>query len=130
MGTWLDDQVVGIRQRLSPQDEDSLWVVFFVDPGPAPDGEPATAMAIDGAMAHMDGLMTQNLALIIDSVPASAALLAVPRPDGIPRAVDKQLWRDVEPLLRAGSTELIDLVVVGDSGYWSARADPESRCVA
>ncbi len=103
-----------------------MWVVLFDDL----DGEPILAFAVQEAMAHMDLEMTRNLASIIDQVPANAALLAVPRHDGSPDRGDRQLWRDLQVLLSDGSTQLLDLVVVGHGGYWSARRDSEDLFAA
>lgn len=122
MQTRLDDRVTEVRRKLTPTDE-APWVLLFDDPADAP----LTAMAVADALAHMDDEMTRNLAHIIDEVPANAAVLVAPRDDGSPRAADRQLWEDLDVEPCGTKTQLLDLVVVGERGYWSARAERDSR---
>jgi hypothetical protein len=116
MDLWLSETIVEIRQRLQPNDEGSLWLLFFDEPL----REPLVATAFDDAMAHIEGQLTRNIAHIIDGTPADAVLVAVPRRDGAPRPVDRQLWRDLRALRNGIRPRLLDLVVVGDSRHWSA----------
>jgi hypothetical protein len=117
MQSWLDQRVAELRARLTADDEGGLWLLLFDDPF----GEPILAAAFDGAMWNMDAQLTRNLAMIIREVPAKSVLVAIPRSDGRPRAVDLHLWRELRPLVGAG-TELADLVVVGPRSHWSARS--------
>lgn len=119
MRTWLEERVEDVRERLTADDEGSLWMLLLEDPS----GEPVIASAVDGAMAGMDSQLTRNLAMIITEVGAKAVLLAIPRRTGRPHPVDRQLWSDLRHLV-GSSTELIDLVVVGDAAYWSAQGAP------
>lgn len=88
-----------------------------------PEDAPILAIAVQDAMAHMDSQMTLNLMYIIDQVPANAALLVIPRRDGIPHDADRQLWRDLQVQLANASTQSLDLLVVGDRRHWSAMRD-------
>jgi len=115
MANWLDDRIYGLRGRLTPADEGSLWLLFL----DGPRGEVILASAFADAMAHVDAQMTRNLVRILDHVPAVAVLLAVPRADGRPLPVDRQLWSDLEG---HDAIPLVDLVVVGETDYWSARS--------
>ena len=110
----LDNHIRGLRTQLRREDEGSLWLLFLDDPH----GDVVLATSFEGAMAHVDAELTRNLVRIISHVPSAAVLLAVPRADGQPLNVDKRLWHDLEGLL---TDPLIDLVVVGESSYWSAR---------
>lgn len=114
MPSWLDDRLRDLRGQLTPRDEGSLWLLFLDEPR----GEVLLASAFAGAMAQVDAQMTRSLVRIIGQVPAAAVLLAVPRTDGQPLAVDRRLWSDLE---RLDVLPLVDLVVVGESDYWSAR---------
>lgn len=114
MPNWLDQRVCDLRVRLTPGEDGSLWLLFL----DGPQGEVILASAFDDAMAHVDAQMTRNLVRILGHVPAVAVLLAVPRADGRPLPVDRQLWSDLEEV---DALSLVDLVVVGEAGYWSAR---------
>lgn len=116
MQTWLNARVEEIRERLAATDEGSLWLLLFDDPL----GEPVLASAIDGAMAQMDPLMESNVAKIINELPVTGVLLAIPRRSGHPLAVDRQLCSAL-PLRIDPSTELIDVVIIGATNHWSAR---------
>lgn len=117
MELWLSQTIDEIRDRVMPDDEGSLWLLFFDEPL----CEPLVGAAFDGAMAHVDSEMTRNIALIIDTAPADAVLVAVPRRDGAPRPVDRQFWRDLRALRDDVAPRLLDLVVVGDRQHWSAQ---------
>ena len=119
MDVWLKVTIDEIRERLQPNDEGSLWLLFFDEPLL----EPLVATAYDDAMAHVDARLTENIAKIIDAVPADAVLVAVPRRDGAPGPLDRQLWRDLGALRHGFRPRLLDLVVVGETGHWSAEGD-------
>jgi hypothetical protein len=112
----LRETIDGIRERLQPNDEGSLWLLFFDEPL----REPVVATAFDDAMAHVDTRLTRNIAQIIDGTGSDAALVAIPRHSGTPRPVDRRLWRDLRALRDRIQPRLLDLVVVGDSRHWSA----------
>ena len=116
MSSWRGERIAEIRGRLVANDEGALWLLFLDDPY----GEPIFASAIDGAMAEMDAQLTRNVAAIINELGVKAVLLAVPRRDGRPLSVDRQLWSDLQILVDS-STELVDLLVVGRESFWSAR---------
>jgi hypothetical protein len=117
MERWLSETINEIREKLTPSDEGSLWLLFFDEPL----HEPLIASAFDDAMAHVDAQMTRNIAQIIDGAPADAVLVAVPRRDGVPRPVDRRFWQELRTLLDDVSPRLLDLVVVGDARHWSAQ---------
>ncbi len=71
-------------------------------------------------MDEMDLELLRNYARIIDNMPATAYLMVVIRRDGRPQPEDRQLWRDLQVLLRGSACQPLGLVVVGTSAYWRA----------
>ncbi len=119
MGSWLDKRVDEVRSLTTHADDGSLWIMLFEDPY----GAPVVATTVDGAMAQLDDVLLRNIAWILGELSAKATLLFIPRADGRPRAVDRWLWPELQRRVH-GTIELLDLVVVGPAGYWSARAAP------
>lgn len=119
MASWLDERVGEARSLTTCSDYGSLLMMFFQDRH----GAPVMATTVDDAMAHLDEVMLRNLAWVLGELPAEAALLFIPRSDGRPRPVDRRLWPELKRRVH-GTIELLDLVVVGPAGYWSARAEP------
>jgi hypothetical protein len=115
MATWLCEHVSDVRTRLCPDDEGSLWLLFLDQL----QGEAILATAFDGIVDPSNFQVTRGLRRIISEVPSPAVLLVVPRADGLPLAVDKELWIELTALPTPG-TEFVDLVVVGAATYWSA----------
>jgi hypothetical protein len=132
MATWLCERVSDVRARLRPDDEGSLWLLFLDHV----QGEVILATAFDGIVDPSNFQMTRGLRRIISEVPSPAVLLVVPRADAQPLAADRDLWNGLSASPPAG-TELVDLVIVGDSSFWSAssarstdpQTDPERRGV-
>lgn len=118
MSVWLDARVREVRRRLTSRDEGSLWLLFLDDPC----GEVILAAALDGAMGSVDASMIRNLRQVIEGVPAPAVLLVVPRATARPLTAETALWRQ---LLASPptNTELIDLLILGESDYWSVRRE-------
>lgn len=116
MTEWLDEQVAGIRARLTPADEGALLVLFCSDP----EGEVLVAVSIDDFTDNYSAELLDGLAAILNRLGVESVLLATARRSGRPSEVDVRLWREIAPLLDP-PIELIDLVVVGDDTYWSAR---------
>ena len=116
MSTWLKETVAEIRERMTSDDEASLWTLFFDNP----EGEPLLASAIDNAMNEMDDDGLRKFAWITKSIGVTAVLFAVIRADGKPRPEDRRTWRKLSALLADGSTQLLGFVVVGVATYWVA----------
>ena len=119
MSVWLEEMVTEIRERMTPEDEASLWTLFFDDPA----GEPLAASAIDNAMNEMDDDGLGRFAWVTQSIGANACLFAVIRSDGKPRPEDRRAWRKLSALLANASTQLLGFVVVGKSAHWAATTD-------
>ena len=126
MSEWLEDRVVQIRERMTPDDEASLWTLFFDDP----EGEPAVASVIDGAMHEMNLELVRRFAEVTADVGALAVLFAVIRRDGYPRPEDRQLWRRLRVLLSNRTTRTLGFVVVGQASWWAATGDSDLGTVA
>jgi hypothetical protein len=118
MRSWTDERVDELRRLATPGDEGSLWIMLFEDPH----GAPVLATTIDDAMAHLDEVLLRNLAWLLGELPAKAALLLVPRHEAHPRPSDRILWPELQRRDH-GTVELLDLLVVGSSRYWSAQSD-------
>src|SRR5436189_4002921 len=119
MDGWLDECVAQVRGRMSSADEGSLWTLFFADPA----GEPIVASAVEQAMNEMDLVLLRRLAEVATGVGATACLFAIIRRDGRPRTEDRKTWRDLQVLLRNGSTTLLGVVVVGETSWWAHMPD-------
>lgn len=117
MDSWHEERAREIRTALQPQDEGSLWVLFFDDPREAP----LLAAPLEGAMSKIDHQLAVNLAMVINEVGSHAVLLAVPRRRGLPAEPDHRLWQQLCELLAHSPVEVLDLLVVGSEGLWSAR---------
>jgi hypothetical protein len=115
MATWLCERVSDVRVRLRPDDEGSLWLLFLDHV----QGEVILATAFDGIVDPSNFQVTRGLRRIISEVPSPAVLLVVPRADGLPLAVDNELWSELTASPTPG-TELVDLVVAGAETFWSA----------
>jgi hypothetical protein len=115
MATWLCGLVSDVRARLRPDDEGSLWLLFLDQV----QGEVIVATAFDSTVDPSNFEVTRGLRRIISEVPSPAVLLVVPRADGLPLAVDKELWSELNAAPTPG-TEFVDLLVVGAETYWSA----------
>jgi hypothetical protein len=113
---WLQTRIVEIRERMTSADEGSLWTLFFDDP----QGAPVIAHAIDGG-AETELNWLPNYAQVLGGVGAAACLLAVVRRDGRPKPEDRQLWRELQVLLRGTSDiKVLGFLVVGTAAFWCA----------
>lgn len=115
-GEWLGERVREIRERVTPDDEASLWTLFFDDPV----GKPVLAQAVDRGDNQLDADWLPNFARLLELVGAAACLLAIIRRDGRPRPQDQQLWRDLQVLVRGGRCRVLGFLVVGATTHWCA----------
>ncbi|MGN6473761.1 MAG: hypothetical protein ACTHK4_08965 [Mycobacteriales bacterium] len=69
-----------------------------------------------------DQFLAGYLATMITDVAAPGVLVAVHRADGRPTHADRQLWTMLSTRLEPTPTQLLDLVIVGESQTWSARS--------
>jgi hypothetical protein len=70
---------------------------------------------------HVDELFLRHLEMLTSDVGVPGVWLVVDRADGRPTRVDKLLWRELSRRLADSATRLVDLVVVGETCWWSAR---------
>lgn len=111
MDEWTHARVGEIRDRMSDDDEGTLWVLFLDDPR----GEPLTGIAVDALAAEGAGYdddALEGLAALLDEARPAAVLLAVSRASGTPHPADVRLLESLRARL-IGPTDVLDLIVVG-----------------
>jgi hypothetical protein len=121
MDAWLTARLSEIRERLTPADEGSLWLLAFDDPT----GKPVLAVAIADAIRHLDDSFVRNLVRVTDGIGARAVMFVVPRRTGQPHDGDHRLWQD----LQQADTLVLDLLVVAPSNHWSAAHNSAGRAI-
>jgi hypothetical protein len=112
--SWYDALAEGIRKNRTPGDEGAFWVLFLDD-----ERCPAFCAAFPPA-ADLGPPEYDGLAEVIDAVDAPALVFVVPRSDGEPAAGEWRIWQELRARLAVARCELIDLVIVGSSSWWSA----------
>jgi hypothetical protein len=113
---WLGDRVGEVRALMTPEDEASLWTMFFQHPR----GEPVIVNAIHGAMNEPDTSWLANFTRILERVGAAAHLFVVIRNDGRPRVCDQRLWCRLQRLPHGSHGSQLGLIVVGPATWWCA----------
>jgi hypothetical protein len=78
---------------------------------------------------HLDELFLRHLVAVVTDVGVGEVLFAVARTAGRPARVDKVLWRELGARLAGTATALVDLIVVGETRWWSA-ASGRARLLA
>ncbi|HWB67482.1 MAG TPA: hypothetical protein VG708_11720 [Mycobacteriales bacterium] len=76
----------------------------------------------DEGTSCVDELFLRYLVAVICDIALPAVVLAVARRSGRPARIDRALWRELSSRLSGGPTRLVDLLVVGSDGWWSATA--------
>lgn len=69
---------------------------------------------------HVDELFLRHLVAVVTDIGVADVVLAVTRAAGRPTRVDKLLWRELSARLAGTTTGLLDVMVVGESRWWSA----------
>jgi hypothetical protein len=95
--------------------EGALLAVFL-------DGRHTVLLTIgfEEATDHVDELFLRHVVAVITDIRVAAVVLAVLRTNARPTRVDKLLWREIGARLVDAPTALLDLMVIGESGRWSA----------
>jgi hypothetical protein len=117
MDTLVCSAVAHVRQRRSPADEGSPWVFVFDDTS----GAPVLAIAFAACTDAIDEPMLKNLAKVIVGIGSRRVLVAIPRQTGTPNLADHRLWINLSANMPS-CVRLTDLLVVGNTKCWSARA--------
>jgi DNA repair protein RadC len=104
-----------VRARWSARTDGDLMLVF-VDA----EGVPLLTLDVDEGTRHLDELFLRHVTTLILDIGLPAVVLAVPRAAGRPTRVDRRLWRELTARLGGATTQLLDLLVVGDATWWSA----------
>jgi DNA repair protein RadC len=69
---------------------------------------------------HFDELFLRHLVAVITDIGVADVVFAITRTNGRPTRVDKLLWRELGERLDGAATALLDVIVVGESCWWSA----------
>jgi hypothetical protein len=84
---------------------------------------------LDEGTDHIDELFLGHLMMLISDVGVPGVAFVISRPSGRPNRIDKLLWRRLRERLSGSPTELVDVVVVGEQGAWSAAGVPRHEQV-
>jgi hypothetical protein len=77
-------------------------------------------IGFDEGTHHVDELFLRHLVAVVTDIRFAGVAFVVIRPAGRPTRVDKRLWLELSVRLADTTTSLLDLVVVGENGRWSA----------
>jgi hypothetical protein len=94
--------------------EGSLVAVFVDDRD-----EVVLRVTVSEGTAYVDELFLRHLVMLISDVGVPAVAFVVSRAEGRPTRTDRRLWRELRARVDP-PTRLIDLLVVGAEGFWSA----------
>lgn len=83
--------------------------------------------AVSEGTDDVDELFLRHLVAMVSDVGVAAVAFAVVRAAGKPSRIDKRLWRELSARLATLPTELLDVVVVGETSSWSAAASQQRR---
>lgn len=93
----------------------SLEVVFVND-----DERVILRVGISEGMSHVDELFLRHLVMLTSDVGVAGVVFVVRRDDGMPKRIDRRLWRELNVRLAHSDTVLHDVVVLGAAVWWSA----------
>jgi hypothetical protein len=83
-------------------------------------GSVLLTVGFEEGTTHVDELFLRHLVAMVADIGVSSVVFAVRRISGRPARVDKLLWRELNARLADATTTLLDLVVIGEAGRWSA----------
>jgi DNA repair protein RadC len=90
-------------------------------------GRVALTTVVSEGTDDVDELFLRHLVAMVADVGLAAVVFAVARASGKPSRVDRRLWRELSSRLASLPTELLDVVVVGESSSWSAAVSQRRR---
>lgn len=94
-------------------------------------GVPLLTLDVDEGTRHLDELFLRYVVALVVDLRLPAVVVAVPRRTGRPTRSDRWLWRELQRRLAGEErTQLVDLVVVGEDRWWSARRADRTRIPA
>jgi DNA repair protein RadC len=102
-----------VRRRGSP--DGALLAVFL-----SAESQILLTVAVGEGTHHVDELFLRHLVAVVVDIGVAEVVLAVARASGRPTRIDKLLWRELFDRLDGAPTTLLDVVVVGESRWWSA----------
>jgi DNA repair protein RadC len=83
-------------------------------------GEILLIVAIGEGTRHVDELFLRHLVEVVTDIGVADVVFAVMRTSGQPSRIDKLLWRELGGRLAGTTTRLRDIMVIGESRWWSA----------
>jgi hypothetical protein len=95
---------------------DGSLVAVFVDAA----GNVVLPVDISEGMRNVDELFLRHLLMLASDVGVPGVIYVIRRASGRPARVDRLLWRELSRRLAGSTTALVDVIVVGDQGWWSA----------
>jgi hypothetical protein len=84
-------------------------------------GRVVLRVEIGEGTTNVDELFLRHLVMLTADVGVPGVRFVICRPDGRPTRIDKLLWRELQVRLADSTTQLLDVVVVGESSWWSAK---------
>jgi hypothetical protein len=85
------------------------------------DGRAVLRVEIGEGTTNVDELFLRHLVMLTADVGVPGVRFVISRADGRPTRVDKLLWRELQQRLVDSTTRLLDVIVVGQTCWWSAR---------
>jgi hypothetical protein len=87
----------------------------------------ALTIGFDEGTRHVDELFLQHVVGVVADVRVAAVVFAIVRANGQPTRIDRRLWRELGTRLDGSTTDLRDVIVVGDAQWWSAASGRTSK---
>ena len=109
-----DELLTILQEHFNPEEEGWLWLAVFRD------DEPGLLNQIEGNYTDPT-LAAHALARIIGECNDHHAFIAICRWDGRPTETDREMWRDLRPMVPVD--RLIDMVIFNRRESWSMRAE-------
>jgi hypothetical protein len=97
------------------RDDGRHWVLFT--------RENRFAIAVDVDVATVEPGWQRGLAAELQTFRTTGLVLAIPRADRQPTSADLALWRIVQVAMSRSRITPLDLVIVSEDGFWSAKLD-------
>lgn len=110
------DEICAAVARHRGDDTDGSLLAVFLDRF----GTVALTVGFDEGTRYVDELFLQHIVAIVADLRVAAVVFAVIRAAGRPTRIDRRLWRELVTRLGGASTDLRDVIVVGDDQWWSA----------
>lgn len=104
--------------RTLPTPPDGALIALFVGAS----GDIVLRVEISEGTSNVDELFLRHLVMLTADVGVPEVAFVIGRGDGVPRKVDRRLWRELSRRLTGSTTALLDVAVVGPACWWSGAA--------